>query len=263
MVRPKWFLRLWYIWRNPCTYLALKLTLSPNGSKRSSIWASSPILRPKWCKLWTYLAPRLTLSPNGPKQFSTWPTSPRSSIGCVQNDFRAYGTFVAKCAPILNRDYHCIQTDRNELPFEPRHLGVTSGASKMISEAIEHLVQTVHLSYTETNTARNGPKWASIWALSPRSTTRCIQNHFLAFGTYGANHAPIMHRVPPKWFSSLWYVRCKPCNYLESRFAQYPNGPKRASIWASSSRSTIWCVQNDFWGYGIFGAIRAPILHWN
>ena len=25
---------------------------------------------------------------------STWPTSPRSSIGCVQNDFRAYGSSV-------------------------------------------------------------------------------------------------------------------------------------------------------------------------
>jgi hypothetical protein len=41
-VSPKWFLRLWYIWHNPCTYLALKLTLSPNGLKRPSIWASSP-----------------------------------------------------------------------------------------------------------------------------------------------------------------------------------------------------------------------------
>jgi hypothetical protein len=42
--------------------------------------------------------------------------------------------------------------DRNELPFEPRHLGVPYGASKMISEAMVYLVQTVHLSCTETNT---------------------------------------------------------------------------------------------------------------
>jgi hypothetical protein len=41
--------------------------------------------------------------------------------------------------------------DRNELPFEPRHLGVQSGASKTISEAMVHLAQMVHLSCTETN----------------------------------------------------------------------------------------------------------------
>jgi hypothetical protein len=42
--------------------------------------------------------------------------------------------------------------DRNELPFEPRHLGVPSSASKMISKPMVHLAQTVHLSCTETNT---------------------------------------------------------------------------------------------------------------
>jgi hypothetical protein len=53
-------------------------------------------LRYVWCKLWIYLAPILTPSPNRPKRDSTWPTSPRSSIGCVQNYFWAYGTFSAK-----------------------------------------------------------------------------------------------------------------------------------------------------------------------
>jgi hypothetical protein len=42
--------------------------------------------------------------------------------------------------------------DRNELPFELRHLGVSSGASKTISEAMVYLVQTVHQSCTEINT---------------------------------------------------------------------------------------------------------------
>jgi hypothetical protein len=57
-----------------------------------------------WCKLWIYHAPILTLSPNGPKQDFTWPTSPSSSIGCVENDFWAYGTFGANRAPISNQD---------------------------------------------------------------------------------------------------------------------------------------------------------------
>jgi hypothetical protein len=42
--------------------------------------------------------------------------------------------------------------EQNEHPFERRHLEVPSGASKTISEAMEHLAQTVHLSCTETNT---------------------------------------------------------------------------------------------------------------
>jgi hypothetical protein len=42
--------------------------------------------------------------------------------------------------------------DQNELPFEPRHLGVPSGASKMIYESVVRLAKTVHLSCTETNT---------------------------------------------------------------------------------------------------------------
>ena len=40
--------------------------------------------------------------------------------------------------------------DRNKIPLEPRHLGVPSGAVKMIFEPC--LEQTVQLSCTNTNT---------------------------------------------------------------------------------------------------------------
>jgi hypothetical protein len=40
--RLKGFLRPWYIWRKPCTYLALKLTLSPNGPKELTFEPSHP-----------------------------------------------------------------------------------------------------------------------------------------------------------------------------------------------------------------------------
>ena len=40
----------------------------------------------------------------------------------------------------------------NEIPHDPRHLGVPSGASKTISEPMVRLAQTVHLSYINTNT---------------------------------------------------------------------------------------------------------------
>jgi hypothetical protein len=34
--------------------------------------------------------------------------------------------------------------------------------------------------------------------------------------------------VRQKLFVSLWYVQCKPCIYLLSRLALYPNRPNRA-----------------------------------
>jgi hypothetical protein len=149
---PKWFMSLWYIRRKPCTYIASRLVLSPNGPKRASSWASSP----------------------------------RSTIGCIQNNFWAYGMFA----------------------------------------------QTVHQFCIDTNT------------VSKQFKTRLHMTHI----------TEEFHRVRPKWFLILWYVRCKPCSYLASELPLSPNGPKSASTWASSPRSTIGCVQNYLWAYGTFGA---------
>jgi hypothetical protein len=80
-VCPKQFMSQWYIWYKPCTYLALTLTPSPKELK----------------------------------QDSTWPMSPRSSIGCIQNDCQAYGTFIVNSAPILHQDWHNLPTDQNRL----------------------------------------------------------------------------------------------------------------------------------------------------
>jgi hypothetical protein len=55
--------------------------------------------------------------------------------------------------------------DGNELPFEPRHLGVSSSASKIISEPVVCLAETVHLSCTEANT------------VSKRTETRFYMTH--------------------------------------------------------------------------------------
>jgi hypothetical protein len=41
--------------------------------------------------------------------------------------------------------------DQNEILHDPRHLVVPSGASKMISETVVRLAETLHLSCTETN----------------------------------------------------------------------------------------------------------------
>jgi hypothetical protein len=78
--------------------------------------------------------------------------------------------------------------------------------SETISMPLVCSVQTVHLSCTDTNTIS---KW---------SKTRFHMAHV----TYE------YHRVLLKLFMSLWYVQCKPCTYLASMLALFPNGPNRA-----------------------------------
>jgi hypothetical protein len=60
--------------------------------------------------------------------------------------------FGANHAHVLQRNKHHLQTDQNEIPDDPRHLGAPSGASKTISEPVVRLVQTMHLPSNKTNT---------------------------------------------------------------------------------------------------------------
>jgi hypothetical protein len=57
-------------------------------------------------------------------------------------------------------------------------------------------------------------------------------------------------------FSSLWYVRRKPCTYLQPMLTLSPNGPKWDSTWPMSPRSFIVCVQNYF--LTIWYVLRKP-----
>jgi hypothetical protein len=78
--------------------------------------------------------------------------------------------------------------------------------SKTISMPMVCSVQTVHLSCTDTNTV---PKWTKM-----RFHTAHVTYEY--------------HRVRLELFMSMWYVQCKPCTYLASRLALFPNGPNRA-----------------------------------
>jgi hypothetical protein len=75
-VRPKWFLRISELPLEPY-YLGVQPV--------ASITISEPMINLR--KTVHLSCTDTTLSPNGPKRDSTWPTSPRSSIGCVQNNF--------------------------------------------------------------------------------------------------------------------------------------------------------------------------------
>jgi hypothetical protein len=116
----------------------------PSGAPKT---ISMPMVQPAQTN--TYLMLRLTLSSNGPKRASTWPMSPRSSIGCVKNNFRAYCTFSANYAPILREDQHYLQTS---FPFDLHHLGGPSCAALKISVPVVHSRQTMHLSVAVINT---------------------------------------------------------------------------------------------------------------
>jgi hypothetical protein len=223
------------------------------------------------------------MSPNGPKWDSTWPMSPWSSIRCVQNDFSAYCMFSTNSAPLLWHSYHYLQMDRNVLPLEPRYLGVTSGAFKTISEPMVLLAQPCTYHALTLTLSPNGPNWASTLVSSPRTTIglskmifeptvqlaqrvhmSCTDTNTVSRRTKMRFHITHVtkefHRVHPKSFLSLWYVRRKPCTYLAPILTLYSNRPKRDSTWLTSPWSTIGCIQNYFRVNGLFSANHAPIL---
>jgi hypothetical protein len=176
--------------------------------------------------------------------------------------------------------------DWTDLPLEPHHVGEPSSASKTIFEPMVCLAQTVHLSYTDTNTVskwidarfhmthvtyklhRVCLKWFPSLMVHSTQTVHlsCVKISTISKRTETSFHLSLVtyayHQVHPKQFLMLWYVWCKPCTYIISRLALSPNGPKWASIWASSP-STNGCVQNDFWANGIFGANCAPYTDTN
>ena len=122
-MHPKRYLILWYVWRKPCTYLALTLTPSPNGP--------------------------------------------------------------------------------NEIPHDPRLLGVQSGASKMIFEPMVRSAQTKYRSCVKISTI----------------CKRTEMSFQLSFVTLE------YHRVHPKRYMSLWYIWRKPCTNLALTLTPCPNGP--------------------------------------
>jgi hypothetical protein len=60
--------------------------------------------------------------------------------------------FSTNRAPILHQHQHYLQVDKNKISYDPRHLGVPSGASKTISEAMVRSAQNMHLSCVKIST---------------------------------------------------------------------------------------------------------------
>ena len=116
-MRPKRYKSLWYVWRKPCTYLALTLTPSPNGSNEI---------------------------PHDPRHLGV----PSDASKRISEPMVG----LAQTVHLSCTNTNTIPKAPNEIAHDPRHLGVPSGASKTISEPMVRSAQTGHLSYTNTNT---------------------------------------------------------------------------------------------------------------
>jgi hypothetical protein len=204
-VRPKQFQSLWYVQRKSCTYLASRLALSPNSLNWASIWASSPwsIIGCVQNDLWAYD----TFGANSAPILHRHKHCLQTDRNEISHDPCNLG--VPSGAPqwFLSLRYvqpkPCIHLVL-KLGLSPN--GANQGSSWALSprstilgvqnysEPMVHLVQTMHLFCTETNTISNGPKWHSTWPTSPRSSIGCTQNDFSAYGTFNANRAPILRQ---------------------------------------------------------------------
>jgi hypothetical protein len=118
-----------------------------------------------------------------------------------------------------------LQIDWNKLPFDQHHLGVRLVGAKKISMPwyIWHKPHN-YLPWRLTLSPK-GPKRASSWPTSPRSSIECAQNDYQPYYCT---------------FSAM------PCNYLAWRLTLSPHGPKQASIWPTLPRRSIECSQKDF-----------------
>jgi hypothetical protein len=110
------------------------------------------------------------------------------------------------CTYLAPRLTH-LQTDQNELPLHPHHLGVLSGTPKMISEPIARLAKIVQQLCVEINTISERTKTSFHLTHATRRSIGCGQNDF----------------------PCPWYIRRKPCTKLGPRLTSSPNGLKRPS----------------------------------
>jgi hypothetical protein len=154
-VRQKLFRDQWYIRHKPCTYLAVEPC-----QLEVPLVVSTTIYEPT-VRLMHTMHLSYTDTNNISKRTET-----RSHMTHVTYDFHRVRLKLflslwydrANRALILRQDWNINQTDRNELPIEPHNLRVPS-ASKIISEPMVRLAQTLHLSYTYTNTVS---KWTKM-----------------------------------------------------------------------------------------------------
>jgi hypothetical protein len=189
-------------------------------------------------KLCTFLAMWFPLSPNGLKQVSTRASSPRSIVGC----------------------------------------------DKMNSEHIVRLTQAVQLYCTNTNTVSKRTKTRFHMTHSSRSSIGCVKHDLRSGGTFDTNCAPFLHRDYHYLQTDSNKLPLEPCHLGVSSsasktiFEHIIRSTQTVKLCCTntntvskqtgtrfhmihSSRSSIGCVQDDFWSDGTLDTNCAPFLH--
>ena len=161
---PKWFLRLWCIRRKLCTYLELKLTLSPNRPKRDSIWHSHLRVLSGASKLiYEHMVRSMQIVHLSCIKISSISKQTKPSfhlslfiyefqqvcpkwflrLWCIRHKLSTY------LAPKLILS----PNGQNKIPSDTCHLGVPSGASKLIFKHMVCLASRLGLSPNRPNQA--------------------------------------------------------------------------------------------------------------
>jgi hypothetical protein len=172
-----------------------------------------------WRKPCTYLAMTVMLSPNGPKWDSTRPMSPRSSSGasktisepivcsvqtvplsCVKISTISKWTEISFRLSLISSEYYRV------------HLKRFLGLWYVRRKPCTYIVSRLALS-------PNGPKQASTWVSSSCNSIRCIENNFLACGTFAEPVHPkrflsIVSSVQTVHLSSIKIVCISKCNKI-------------------------------------------------
>ena len=147
--------------------------------------------------------------------------------------------------------------DRSEITYDTCHLGVPSGASKLIFEHMVCSMHTMQLSFIKiiTISKQTGPSIFT-WASSPRSTIGWFHNGFWAYGVLGANRAPNLYKTntiskwiemrfhinknegvlifPWRWITSISLERCSRSDYNRPRTLRLSDRYTNSSGWSRS-----------------------------
>jgi hypothetical protein len=77
----------------------------------------------------------------------------------------------------------------------------------MIYEPMVRLAQTLHLCCTDTNTISKRIEMRFHMTHVTKVLFEYVQNDIQAHGTFGANHAPILHRYTiSKWSEMIFHM---------------------------------------------------------
>jgi hypothetical protein len=168
--------------------------------------------------------------------------------------------------------------NQNEFPLEPRHLGVPSGASKMISKPMvlwRKRAPILHRHYcclqTDRNEIQQDPRHLGVSSGACKMISEpmvcsvqtkhlsCVKISTISKQTEISFRLSLnsteYHRVHPKWFYEPMLYSAQTVHIHCIKISTISKGPKWASTWTSSSSNSIGCIEKNFLACGTFAEL--------